>query len=106
MILTDPLPGDPNNYITPAELTGTAASLVTTTLAGTGNVSLPITSSLVPGGSQTLQLNWSGDLSGPGASDLSTLGAWASLDTISPALVREAVAALPGMFQAMGKRRF
>ena len=104
--LTDPLPGDPNNYITPAELTGTAASLVSTTLSGTANVSLPIASSLVPGGPQTLQLDWSGNLSASGSSNLASLGSWASLDTISPSLVREAVAALPGMFQALGSAGF
>ena len=76
------------------------ASLVSATLSGTGNVTLPVTSSLVPGGSQTLQLNWSGNLSAEGSSNLASLGDWAKLDTISPSLVRQAVAALPGIIQA------
>ena len=51
---------DPNvdGKITRAELTATAlATLVTTTLVGTANASLPITTSLFPG-SQTLTVGW------------------------------------------------
>ena len=99
--LKDPLAGDTNNYITPAELTSAPlASLVATSLSGTASLTLPISSSLVAGGPQTLQLNWSGDLAGVGSSNLASLGAWAQLDTISPALLHQAVAALPGLIQA------
>jgi hypothetical protein len=100
--LKDPLAGDTNDYITAAELSPNTplSSLVSTSLAGTANLTLPISSNLVAGGPQTLQLNWSGDLSAEGGSNLDSLGAWAQLDTISPSLLQQAVASLPGIIQA------
>jgi hypothetical protein len=69
-------------------------------------VTLPITSTLVTGGSQTLNLTWgtlpgspTNDISAVGASNLASLGTWATLDTISPELLQKAVAALPGLIQ-------
>ena len=101
VLLQDPIFGDTNSYITPTELADAPlASLVSTSLTGAGSVSLPISSSLVLGGPQTLQLNWSGNLAAVGGSNLASLGAWAQLDTISPSLLRQAVAALPGIIQA------
>ena len=99
--LKDPIAGDPDNYITPAELgSEPLAAVVSTTLSGTASLTLPISSSLVAGGPQALQLDWSGDLASVGGSNLASLGAWAQLDTISPALVRQAVNALPGLISA------
>ena len=99
--LSDPIAGDTSDTITPAELAGVPlASIVSTTLSGTGSVTLPITSSLVSGGSQTLQLNWTGNLAAEGSSNLATLDTWAKLDTVSPSLLRQSVSALPGVIQA------
>ncbi|HEY4171453.1 MAG TPA: LEPR-XLL domain-containing protein [Rhodopila sp.] len=92
----DPVAGDPNQYITPAEL-GDDMAVASTTLSGSASLTLPINSGLVTGGTQTLQLNWSSDLAGAGTSNLDSLGVWAQLDTISPALVRQAIGALPGL---------
>ena len=104
--IKDPIFGDTANYITPSELasaesaTGVPlASLVSASLSGSASLTLPISSSLVAGGPQSLQLAWS-NLTAGGSSNLSSLGAWAQLDTISPALVQQAVAALPGIIQA------
>ncbi|HTW68745.1 MAG TPA: right-handed parallel beta-helix repeat-containing protein, partial [Acetobacteraceae bacterium] len=101
--LKDPVANDPANVITQAELAPAAvplSSLVSTNLSGSASLTLPVSSSLVPGGPQTLTLNWSGNLSSVGSSNLSSLGAWAQLDTISPALLQQAVAGLPGLISA------
>ncbi|HEX4366549.1 MAG TPA: LEPR-XLL domain-containing protein, partial [Rhodopila sp.] len=98
--LKDPVAGDPDNYITPAELGQAPAAMVSTSLSGTANLTLPISSSLVADGTQSLQLTWSGELSGAGTSNLDSLGVWAQLDTISPALVRQAIGALPGLISS------
>jgi Ca2+-binding RTX toxin-like protein len=101
--IKDPIAGDPNNYITTSELAGTTplASLVSTSLSGTAALTLPISSALVSGGAQqTLNLNWAGDLSAVGTSNLASLNTWPLLDTLSPSLLHQAVAALPGLFQA------
>ena len=98
--LIDPRSTDTNPEITTADLANTAsATLAPTLVSGTGALTLPLTSNLVSG-TQTLDLNWSGNLASVGQNNLATLGAYAGLDTITPALVQKAVAALPTILDA------
>ncbi|MFI4981583.1 MAG: LEPR-XLL domain-containing protein, partial [Nevskiales bacterium] len=99
--LVDPVKNDPLGYISQASLTGAPlSSLVSATLTGSADLTLPISSSLVPGGPQTLKLDWSGDLSAVGSNNLAAIGDWAQLDTIAPALLQKAIASLPGLLQS------
>jgi hypothetical protein len=98
-----PIATDPYTAITQADLAQTGAvlpSMISTNLAGTASLTLPISSPLVAGGPQTLALNWSGNLASVGSSNIASLGAWEQLGTISGKLLQKAIGALPGLISA------
>ncbi|HYM02130.1 MAG TPA: LEPR-XLL domain-containing protein, partial [Stellaceae bacterium] len=102
--LVDQSNANSRTYITQAEMASIALPQIeTTTLSGSADLTLPISSSFLPGGPQTLKLDWSGDLSSVGTvsvgsvTGLGALGNLASLDTINGAMLQKAISALPSL---------
>ena len=103
--LKDPIAGDTGNSITSAELTGTPlASLVSTSLSGTGNVTLP--TGAQPGGGGRNRCNRIGGATRRrGGSNLNSLGVWANSTRYRRRFVHQAVAALARDYPVGGKVR-